>query len=448
VKTKRASLVIAFVSLHAGYLIGQIDCSQASATREKLVCQLPITTTNFATAPGVITQAQQQSAPINAAIGVQLTQLPIPSAAAGTVTLRQNGNPVPYDNLGPILTDRPDTIGKGRIYGGFSYQHFEFNAIDGIALRSLPFGYSFVTAPTQSTDASTTVGNSQNKIDFKLDQYVVDLTYGASPTTDVSLILPFNSVSIDATSSNPQTFTYDFASNTYSQFIYPASIDTTVRVKGSASGIGDISLGVKQMIHGQEGTRTAVSIGAALRLPTGDQYNYLGSGAYGFNAYALVSYRARLSPHLRIGDQWNGASPLVNTTTPNTHGDVRLPGGVQYDAGFDYSVIRTLTAAVDIQGSQFVNAPSLTTKTGIVLTPAPAQTKNPPAAIQSATSLSAATPINNTYTTVNLSMGLKYFPKPWLLLYGNVLIQLNNVGLRSDPVPLAGIAYTFRPKQH
>jgi hypothetical protein len=42
-----------------------------------------------------------------------------------------------------------------------------------------------------------------------------------------------------------------------------------------------------------------------------------------------------------------------------------------------------------------------------------------------------------------LSIGLK--TKPWknLVLYGNVLIQVNNVGLRSNPAPMVGISYTF-----
>jgi hypothetical protein len=39
---------------------------------------------------------------------------------------------------------------------------------------------------------------------------------------------------------------------------------------------------------------------------------------------------------------------------------------------------------------------------------------------------------------------LKWSPRPHFLLYGNVLVQLNNVGLRSDPVPLFGIAYNFK----
>jgi hypothetical protein len=54
-----------------------------------------------------------------------------------------------------------------------------------------------------------------------------------------------------------------------------------------------------------------------------------------------------------------------------------------------------------------------------------------------------------TYTTVNYSAGLKWKPIPGhgkassLIVYGNVLFQLNNVGLRADPSPSGGISWSF-----
>jgi hypothetical protein len=53
--------------------------------------------------------------------------------------------------------------------------------------------------------------------------------------------------------------------------------------------------------------------------------------------------------------------------------------------------------------------------------------------------------INTTFTTANFSGGLKWKPfvKQDIILYGNVLIQVNDVGLRSDPSPSGGISYNF-----
>ena len=133
-KAKALLLFVSFACAPTVCVFGQIDCS----TSTKLVCELPITSANLT--PVGTSQAslaaQNASSSINASIGTQLTQLPIPSAAVGVVSLRAKGSEigVPFENLGPILTDRPDTVGRGRLFAGFSYQHFNFNAIDGVGL--------------------------------------------------------------------------------------------------------------------------------------------------------------------------------------------------------------------------------------------------------------------------------------------------------------------------
>jgi hypothetical protein len=68
----------------------------------------------------------------------------------------------------------------------------------------------------------------------------------------------------------------------------------------------------------------------------------------------------------------------------------------------------------------------------------------------------SVTGVTTTYTINDFSIGVKWSPfggrksrdgksSPWqeLLLYGNVLFQMNDTGLRSDPVPLVGISYKF-----
>ena len=55
--------------------------------------------------------------------------------------------------------------------------------------------------------------------------------------------------------------------------------------------------------------------------------------------------------------------------------------------------------------------------------------------------------LNASYTVNDFSIGLKWkpFAKLNFLLYANGLFQMNNVGMRSDPVPLVGASYTFKP---
>jgi hypothetical protein len=439
VKAKALLLFVSFACASTAYTFGQVDCS----TSKKLVCEFPISATTLAAntvgnASGsfgtVFQLAETASRPFNASIATQLTQLPVPSAAIGTVFFKQKGKeaPVSFENLGPILTDRPDTVGKNHLFVGFSYQHFNFNSLDGASLGSLPAGFTFSqTSTSNKNDVQTFYGAESNNVGFKLDQYVGVLTYGLTKKTDISLVVPFNSVSLSATATNFQAYEYDSASQTYTN-LSPAA-GTAAHLTGTAGGIGDVTVNVKQLLIGGEG-RPAIAGGIMLRIPSGDALSYLGSGAVGGNVYGLFEYRKRLAPHLKLSYQWNGNSQVMNLqAAPNT----RLPGGLQYAAGADFKVKGYLTLAGDLLGNQFVNTPSFTETTlSSVTTPAtlPVGTGGP-------TSITYAAGLTNTYTTVNLSGGLKVYLGKGFLLYGNVLKQVNNVGLRSNAIPLVGIAF-------
>jgi hypothetical protein len=434
VKAKTQLLFISFACTLTGYAFGQVNCT----TSTKLICEFPVSAevlgVNTVGSP-FVNDVQQIAGPINAAIATQLTQLPIPSATVGTVFIQKKGSDVPlaFENLGPVLSDRPDTVGKGHLFTGFSYQHFNFNSFDSQNLGLLPVGFTFSQAsPFNANDIQTFYGSETNNVGFKLDQYVAEMTYGLTKTIDLSVIVPFNSVSLSVTSSNFQAYVYDSVAGTYSNESPKAG--TTTSTSGTASGIGDVSIGVKKLLIGGEGNLPAITVGATFRFPSGDALNYLGSGAVGGNAYGLFEYRRRLAPHLKLSYQWNGNSQVMNLqAAPNT----QLPGGLQYAGGADFKIIRSLTVAADVLGNQFVNAPSFSLAKQ-ALSPAP------PAGFPS--SLSIVTTPNNTYTTVNFSTGLKWSPAAHLILYGNVLTQVNNVGLRSDPVPLFGIAYNLKAR--
>jgi hypothetical protein len=271
-----------------------------------------------------------------------------------------------------------------------------------------------------------------NQVSFQLDQYVGVATYGATRSTDISVVVPINSVSLSVTTSNFQGYQYNAGTNSYGQIFSPT---TSVSSVGSASGVGDVTVILKHLVLGQEGSRGAIAAGVSARFPSGDSLNYLGSGAFGGNVYGLFEYRARLAPHLKLSYQWNGNSQVMDLQSASK---TTLPGGLQYAGGADLKLNRSLTLATDILGNQFVNVPSFTLgKTNL---PGPSGKDGIPSSIAS------TTPTNETYTTANFSGGLKWSPKAHFLLYGNVLVQLNNVGLRSDPVPLFGIAYNFKTR--
>ena len=394
-------------------LAQQPNCSVST----KLVCQLPVASGSLgaATFP-----------PFNAALATQLSQLPLASPASGvSVILSPQGTPVVSENLGPILTDRAETIGRHRLFVGFFYQRFRFNSIDGTGLGAVP-----LLGQTGTSSVIQYVAETEN-IDFKLDQYVGLVTFGLTDTLDVSVAIPIERVSLGVTVAGNQYFvlaTYDPQGNpTYTQGGQQSFSNNTVH--GSASGIGDVLANVKKTFWGKKGEEEKpfkFAAGMFMRFPSGDALNYLGSGAFGFNPYAIASYQWKVSPHARIGYLWNTSSVL----NPNAAGrSSQLPGGFQYDFGADWSIIKQVTLAGDFFGNQYLNSPTLSLKTTTI-----------PAYNVPFPNLQAGT---SSYTVNYFSIGGKYKPVANLILYANALFQLNNVGLRSNIVPLFGISYKF-----
>src|SRR6476646_7917973 len=78
---------------------------------------------------------------VNIALTRQLTAVPLPSPASGftykfdsaTGTFVRSTN-----SFGPLLTDRGETIGRGRIAFGANAQFFSFDRLDGTRLTDVP----------------------------------------------------------------------------------------------------------------------------------------------------------------------------------------------------------------------------------------------------------------------------------------------------------------------
>jgi hypothetical protein len=424
--TKRVMVVVLLywiLSSAAGW--AQTVCSSNAKTLP-LYCQVPVAT------GAVFKGAGNPGQAFNAAFATQLGQLPLLSSGSGIVLTfdKTTASYLPSQNLGPILTDRAQTVGKHKLLLAFAYQRFRFNAVDGTNLSTAPFVFSAsplgatgvgVNRCTPTGTANIICLQQNDKISMKLDQYVALATFGLDQKTDVSVIIPFARVSLGVSELGTQYF---ISASGQSQGTAPLNSYTP----GTASGIGDMLVNVKRLFWSGENSNLAA--GLLVRFPTGDALNYLGSGAYGFDPYAVFSYqRGRFSPHARLGYQFNTTTELLPPPS-GSGGNGSLPGGFQYDAGADFVLFRKVptTVAGDMLGYYVVNSPYLQ----LINVDIPG---NP-----SAPSLS---PFNQSYNSIQFSIGAKV--KPWknLILYGNVLFQANNVGLRSSPVPLLGISYTF-----
>jgi hypothetical protein len=429
---KRTLQLLLLVALSSSGAIAQINCSSGPAA-QKLVCQIP-----FAT--GLLTNdkalgAQGQTSPtavqaatiFNSAIATQVSQLPLSTASAGTVLVYKNGIPETFNNLGPILTDRAQVIGRGKVFIGFTASQYVFTDIDGISLGSLAFGFQSQARDSAGNLISTTFTTETTKLAFKVNQFISIATVGISKRVDASVIVPAERVSLGATTFNSRSYIESAGSNTATGPISNPSVLNA----GTASGIGDLLFNVKSVLV--SGEHATFSAGMNFRAPTGDDRNFLGSGAVGYNPYLAYSFLAKISPHAKIGYQWNTKTELnyqVNSSTGI--GDKHsLPGGMQYDVGADWALAKRVTIAADLLGSQYLNAPIVVTQSSRLAT------------TSGAVSLNTSAAENSAYSLSNLSTGVKLNPFKNLVISANLLTQLNNVGLRSRPTPLLGLSYKF-----
>src|SRR5580693_3138084 len=411
-------------------------CPLNGTLNTKLVCQIPqvygafgFGTTTDPTQSVLFTGDHHQAhfssdflatfAPINEAVGIQASQLPSASPSSGITFVYDPAlktfAPSTDESLGPIVGDRATTIGRRKLFLGFSYQYFNFGSIDGQSLSNIPTVLQHQPFPvpnaqnipscdnqTALTTANGYAGDpcfvrdfiqTSNNIDLTIHQYTIYATYGITNRLDFSVAIPILNVQMAVTSQAtivpnsvapasagaPGNVWHSFNPTNPVLTSQCASQVPCLNAKfsdsGGATGIGDVVLRGKYTVY--NGERLAVAAGVDVRLPTGDELNFLGSGATGVKPFGVVSYRARISPHAEAGYEWNGNSTLAGTNIvplptfptptnpapPTTAVDkASLPSRFLYVVGADVRATNRLTAAFDIYGQRLFNNPEITSQ--------------------------------------------------------------------------------------
>ncbi len=457
-----------------------------SATSDKLICLipqvygvngLPVELTQQAGAP--VNNAFQNVlpdslGPLNSSIARESAVLPLASPSSG-LTFSWNAAAkamVPStDSYGPILGERADTIGKYRVFLGFSYQHFKFGDLDGVNLKNLPsvflqedFTGGVAGDPTRTCSVNgdnqtqcafiRDVVKTDNRVDLKAHQFTTFVTFGVTDRIDLSVAIPIEDVRMSISSSATivsnmdstgavfaHTFPFrtgcgDFSTNPPS----PCATQSFSSTR-TASGIGDITLRVKGTAW--KGERAGLALGVDVRAPTGDSLNFLGAGAAGVRPFVVWSYRSRISPHVSVGYEVNGSSKIAGDIL--TGSKERLPSQLTYTGGADVWITKRLTAGFDLVGQQVFQARRISM--GKVTEPAACLDDNGQCStgnfVNPPNMDPAVLPTTGTFNVTYVSLGGKFRPFSNLLITGNVLVKLNDGGLGANTIPLVGVSYTF-----
>jgi len=359
----------------------------------------------------------------------QIVSLPLPAPASGFTYQFDPGLGVftrSTSSFGPILAERADTIGARRVTIGFAYQRLAFDSIENIDLQSVPAVFTHDNAELRGgrEDVITTV----NSIDSKVSRSAAFITYGVTNDLDVSIAVPYITTDIVVTSDA----TVRRIGTTIPEIHFFRAVDDSIGDRriytafGHASGIGDITIRMKQAI--KKSPRNGIALGLDLRLPTGDENNLLGTGAPAVQPFVAWSATyGTFAPHINLGYQWNGSSTLAGDIEAGVSAD--LPDVAVYALGAVVAVHPRVTLALDVLGRYIIDSPRVRLEDFVALD---GHSVYPNIAFDTGS-------INELSSAVGLKINLA----GRLLLNTNLLMRLNSGGLRDKISPLVGVEYAF-----
>ncbi len=376
----------------------------ASPSARAQLCQTSHTSDLYCLLPASFHTLTSPFSAVFTPLGTQLSQLPV-EPPAGLVLTFEHGLLVPSnESLGSVFAQRAETLGTRRIFVGLTYQNFGFGSLDGNHLKDLPIVLYY--PPGQIYTVST------NRLNVRAGQYTAAAAIGLTRRLDVTVAVPFANVTL-AASINGEEYGPGGASAAVHEY-----------VPGQAAGLSDVLLGAKQQVL--DWRKLRVAAGLLVRLPTGDELNFLGTGTPGLQPYVALDREGKLSPHLNTGYQWNGHS-ILNPTAAG--GKQQLPPDFFYTAGVNWQPTRRWTLIADLVGRRYLHEPRLTSPQ--------------PISIPGLGTAPSVEPYTGVDTTDDLALGFKTNTFFHLVATGNLSVKLDNGGLRAKVSPLAGLAYSF-----
>ena len=387
--------------------------------------------------------------PISAEIGLQLSQVPLAAPVAGVTFL--NGVWQEAVGLGPVLTDRAETIGKHAVFVGANYEYFDFDKADNVNLRNFGavLAHEYEACPAdQSVPCiinssgqnvplyTQDVVATQNHLDVMVNEFSIVGTYGLTGKWDISVAVPIVQVRMSMVSNAtiynfeppPVNHAFTDVPNTEHE-TYLSPSNAIFYNTSSTKGIGDVRIRNKFVAWQSDNEKSSVAVGLDLRLPSGDPYSYRGSGTWGARPFVIFSHASRVSPHGGAGFESNGNSVLAGDVTVQPVSKDHLSDVLSYNAGVDTSLprVRWLGLSADFVGNSLMSA----SRIKAMGTTDYAGNVHPD-----------ILPSTSTVNEEAMSFGGKVRVGK-LMIVGNCLLRLNDAGLHFKPSPLVGLSYTF-----
>ena len=369
---------------------------------------------------------------ISGAVAANISNIPVAATSAGVTYRFEGGAPVATSTgPGPILAERAQTLGRGRVLVAANVNIINFQTLRGVGLDNIGLNFTHVNADFPGCDAAfggdcTEVGipsleNDVIGVDLSLDLNVVAttflLTYGLFDFMDIGVAIPIISTSMVGTS---QAQVSPFGGPTAAHF-FDGTADNpdlfaTQRVEGSTTGLGDIATRLKIAVS--QSSQARFSILGDARFATGDAENFLGGGDFSVRGLGVISAQfSGFGPHANVGYLYRKSEMQNDAFLANV--------------GFDQALAPWAFVVLDLLSEFQVGDSELQLPEEFIITQ-PFRRSIDPTSIPDIRD-----------DIVNVAVGFKFTSKVGLTGVVNSLWPLNDGGLRPHVMWTAGLEFNF-----
>jgi hypothetical protein len=313
--------------------------------------------------------------------------------------------------------------------------------------------------------------------DVRLAEDIAFFTYGVTNRLDASVGLPMVHASMAASMYNGQIYTGDglggagdncWCTNTFKPGVQTSFLPSIGAASRSRTGLGDVLLRLKanifqsQVNPGSNQSGFQLAAGIDVRLPTGDEKDFLGIGAVSAKPFIALSLFSKdlgrnviLAPHLNAGWQFVGKSSIAGTLTATSNSSAApfsatvtkdyVPDAFTWGAGTELAIGRHTTLVADILGNQigFIHGIPTIKSQSVADTPGfSVRSPFPPFAPVTASGFVPGG--RASLGQYSGSFGYKVRITGGLVATFNMLVRFDHNGLTARVVPLYGLGYSFR----
>jgi hypothetical protein len=368
---------------------------------------------------------------LNHTIARNVANFPLSSTVASQTFEFVGGVPTPSSNsFGPIFAERGQTLGAGRFNAGINYSRLHFSSLRGIPMSRVQLTFIHENSDFPNCDVVFQADCAEYgqplwehdlitldlDLDMEAEVSALYATFGLTDWMDVGFALPIVSFRMNGLSTAkilPAAGlpALHFFGGTPEAPIYEAA----KRTGATSTGVGDVAARLKTRILSGEVLDLALL--GEVRLPTGNEDDFLGTGSLSARGLFIASATFNdFSPHLNAGYGYRG--------------DEQDQDVIEVVTGFDHRLADWATLAVDVLGIFKMGDAQVDFPEPVVI-PGGFRQVVPRTNI----------PLRRD-DVVDGSFGFKFRAGTGFTVVTNVLVPLNDGGLRSSPIPTLGVEFT------